>query len=150
MQTSVINGKNLERTFRIDAEFYQTKYLEIERILSGLKNLKPVTEVARVSDPSNDESVRRQPTSPPIANVSLMDSVASDLPIVTTVMVPPCFSFNCTASSTGFLSKSLIFLGTPIVTGARVEGSILSVATSSACFIQTIIFTNQLTSRVPY
>jgi len=50
MQTSVINDKNLERTFRIDAEFYQTKYLEIEKILSGLKNLKPVTEVARVSD----------------------------------------------------------------------------------------------------
>ncbi len=50
MQTSVINKSKLERTLRIDGEYYQQKYLAIEKSLSRLSNIKPVTELCRVSD----------------------------------------------------------------------------------------------------
>jgi len=50
MQISYISNANLERTFRLDPEFYQPKYLNNERLLSTLKNTKLITDVATISD----------------------------------------------------------------------------------------------------
>lgn len=50
MQTSVVNKIDLERTFRIDGEYYQEKYLHIEKKILSLSNVKTVTELCKVSD----------------------------------------------------------------------------------------------------
>ncbi|PIS27260.1 MAG: hypothetical protein COT43_11390 [Candidatus Marinimicrobia bacterium CG08_land_8_20_14_0_20_45_22] len=50
MQISLIRKNKLERTLRIDSEYYQPKYLAIEKAISRLKNIKPLTDLCRVSD----------------------------------------------------------------------------------------------------
>ncbi len=50
MHTSVINKSKLERTLRIDSEYYQQKYIGIEKVLLSLPDIKPITELCRVSD----------------------------------------------------------------------------------------------------
>ena len=50
MRISVINKSKLERTLRIDSEYYQQKYIDIEKTLIKLPDIKPITELCRVSD----------------------------------------------------------------------------------------------------
>jgi len=50
MQISIINKSGLERTLRIDSEYYQPAYIAIEKIISKLSNVLPVTELCHVSD----------------------------------------------------------------------------------------------------
>lgn len=50
MQISVINKNKLERTLRIDSEYYQPRYIAIEKMISKLSDIKPLTDLCRVSD----------------------------------------------------------------------------------------------------
>ena len=50
MQITVKNKNELERTFRIDGEFYQEKFLVVEQKLLGLSNIFPISELCYVSD----------------------------------------------------------------------------------------------------
>src|SRR5437868_14929561 len=47
MQFSIINKGDLERTFRIDAEFYKP---EVLKVLSLLNKKRPLTDYVKVSD----------------------------------------------------------------------------------------------------
>ncbi len=79
---------------------------------------------------------------PPIAMASLIDFFASAPPSVTTMTVPPFFSFCLTASSTPFMSKLLIFVAAPLSTGCP-EGSARSSASSTALFTSTTMFNSR-------
>jgi restriction endonuclease S subunit len=50
MQTSIIKKNNLERTLRIDGEYYQKKYLNIEKKIFSSSNVKAITDLCVVSD----------------------------------------------------------------------------------------------------
>jgi len=49
MQCSTINYSNLENTFRIDAEYYQPLYLQVEAVLQA-KKCVPLSTYAHISD----------------------------------------------------------------------------------------------------
>jgi len=62
MQTSVINKSSLERTLRIDGEYYQKKYLSIEKKMFSFCNIKAITDLCIVSD-GNHMSIAKYFTS---------------------------------------------------------------------------------------
>jgi hypothetical protein len=67
--------------------------------------------------------------------------LASSDTTVTVRTSPPSFSFNRVASSTAFLSKSLIFLGASTMIRRCLAVSTFNWGTSMACLADTIILT---------
>src|SRR3989339_1750284 len=74
-----------------------------------------------------------------MAIVVFKASAACGGPIVMTVTLPPCFSFNLRAASTAFSSKGLTTDGTPSRTRVLVSGLILTSVVSGTCLMQTTI-----------
>src|SRR5512136_2068418 len=62
-------------------------------------------------------------------------------PIVSTAVLPPCFSFRRSASSMAYTSKGLMIEATPSRTRVLVSGLIRTFVVSGTCLMQTTIFT---------
>ncbi len=72
-------------------------------------------------------------------------SAACGGPMVSTAVVPPCFSFRRSASSRAYTSKGLMIEATPSRTRVLVSGLMRTLVVSGTCLMQTTIFT-----RLPY
>jgi len=50
MKLSIINKSRLERTFRLDADYYQSGYTDIEKVLLQKQNVYSIIDICKVSD----------------------------------------------------------------------------------------------------